>query len=565
MPAIRKTNTVPRSRFDPAKLRELAGETVFARGEAYNRAGKVELLLVDATRVLARVTGSDRYRTELGGQGRAISGRCSCRAFEDWGFCKHMVATGLAANATAEAGGPPAEDPFSRIRRHLRAQGLDALVELVVGIAEEDENLFQRLDLASAMLSDEDDGRVGDRIRRALDRAIGQGYVEYAEVRDWSQRVGLILDGMQDLAAEARGPLARDLAAHAYEQLEDRVEEVDDSDGYCGALMRRAAEIHLAAATSEKPEPVELARDLYARELDDEYGHFFGAAQSYADVLGPAGLAEYRRLALETFATLPPVRRGDRSYSPIRQRLEGILDGFAERDGDVDARIALRAGNLTSSFDYLRLAELCLANGREADALRWAEEGLWMFEDERLDHRLLAFAVARLDKVGRKDDSARLLWRAFESGPTFDLYRQFRERAGVPAIERSIDVLRACMEPKTAPRFYGIGDLVVRILIHEKRFADAWAEAEPGKVSPPVLEALARASEGTFPRQAIEVYVGRIASLVELGGNPGYAEAAALLSHLATLRPAAEQEAHLAELKLRFARKRNFMKLLPAS
>ena len=52
------------------------------------------------------------------------------------------------------------------------------------------------------------------------------------------------------------------------------------------------------------------------------------------------------------------------------------------------------------------------------------------------------------------------------------------------------------------------------------------------------------------------------ARLVGRGGNPNYAEAVALVARMAPLRDAAEQAAYVADLKVRFARKRNFMKLL---
>ena len=48
--------------------------------------------------MLAQVAGTEDYRTELTGRGEDFDGECSCPAFEDWGFCKHMVATALAAN-----------------------------------------------------------------------------------------------------------------------------------------------------------------------------------------------------------------------------------------------------------------------------------------------------------------------------------------------------------------------------------------------------------------------------------------------------------------------------------
>ncbi len=98
-------------RFDVDALRDLAGAKVFARGEIYQRDGQVRILALEPGRVLSQVAGTEDYRTELNGRGKQISGAVLVApAFEDWGFCKHMVATALAANAEggdaeAEGGG----------------------------------------------------------------------------------------------------------------------------------------------------------------------------------------------------------------------------------------------------------------------------------------------------------------------------------------------------------------------------------------------------------------------------------------------------------------------------
>ena len=84
-------------RFDIAALRLLAG-AAFVRGEAYHRDGRVEILAVEPRRVLAQVAGTEDYRVNLLGKGETIKGECTCPAFDDYGFCKHMVATALAAN-----------------------------------------------------------------------------------------------------------------------------------------------------------------------------------------------------------------------------------------------------------------------------------------------------------------------------------------------------------------------------------------------------------------------------------------------------------------------------------
>ena len=87
--------------FDVDALRERAGEKIFARGEAYHRDGRVEVLVLEPQRVLAQVAGSEDDRTTLTGRGKAFGGDCDCPAFAEWDFCKHMVAVALAANAAA--------------------------------------------------------------------------------------------------------------------------------------------------------------------------------------------------------------------------------------------------------------------------------------------------------------------------------------------------------------------------------------------------------------------------------------------------------------------------------
>ena len=98
-----------------------------------------------------------------------------------------------------------------------------------------------------------------------------------------------------------------DFAANlrAIERIERAAESVDDSDGHCGALLERARDIHLAAARAARPEPLQLARDLFAREMEQDSDAFDGAAALYADALGTEGLAEYRRLAAAAWTSCP--------------------------------------------------------------------------------------------------------------------------------------------------------------------------------------------------------------------------------------------------------------------
>jgi uncharacterized Zn finger protein len=553
-----------RPRFDVEALREHAGTKVFARGEAYHRDGQVQILAHEPRRVLAEVAGSEDYRTMLTGRGAEFGGECSCPAFEDWGFCKHMVAVALAANAAGRDAEAKGADTLARIRQHLKNKGIDALVEMILDLAERDAALFRKLELA-ATTTQADRRTLEVRLSKAIDDAMRiRDYIDYRAAPGWASGVDAVLDALAELASGAQAGLALELALRAVERIEQAVESIDDSDGHCSALLERASDIHLAAARTVKPEPVTLARTLFAREMADDYGAFDGAVTAYADVLGEAGLAEYRRLAADAWEKLP-ARQGDRGLPEAAGNygvLRNILDGFAEREGDVAARIALRAKDLSSPWSYLQLAQFCLSQGDAAEALRRAEDGLFVFEDDRPDEGLVFFAADLLSKSGRRSDAEAHLWRAFEKVPSFELYARLRELAGKSACGRAIEFLQVRAGKGERARWHYPAELLIRVLLHEGMFDAAWAAMQAHGASIGTKEALARASEATHAREALEVYAERVDALAKGGGNPAYAEAAALIARMATLRGTAEQAAYLVEIKTRFGRRRNFMALL---
>jgi hypothetical protein len=547
-------------RFDIAALKRVAG-AAFARGEAYHRDGRVELLAVEPGRVLAEVSGSEDYRVRLVRKGEEFGGECTCPAFEDFGFCKHMVATALAANQSAVESAPDA-GAFARIRAHLTAKPADALVSMILELAERDPALFRKLDIASAGDS-LDEKTLSARLRTAIDKATAtRGHVGYNEAGGWAAGVDEALDALDALNSKRDG-LVLTLAERAIDRIESAIGWIDDSDGECSALLERARDIHLRAARGARPEPVAFARDLFHRELEDEYGCFDDAAWLYADVLGEAGLAEYRRLATKAWEKLPPLTGRNRKESAADYSgLSEILDRFADREGDVETRIALRAKDLSSPWKYFELAEFCLKHKGADEALRWAEEGLWTFEDGASDARLVLFAADLLMKAKRRGEAEAVLKRAFDRSPDFNVYLRWREAGGERARDEALSLVERWASGETASFFGHPADLGVKILMHDQQFDAAWAMTRKHRVSRTVKEGLARVSEADHPREALEAYAERVDELAKAGGDPAYSEAAGLVARMRRLRAPAEQAAYIAALKERFRRKRNFMKIL---
>jgi hypothetical protein len=401
-------NKTALTRFDLDALREAVGDKVLTRGRAYHSDGRVEILGVEPNRIRARVAGTENYQTELTGSGRRFSGACTCPAFEREDFCKHLVATALAANAMDAGAANAVRDRFAQVRDYLRAKGTEVLADMIMGIAERDPDLRRHLELAVAM-DGKDDEPLFARFRMAITEATRTSdYIEYRQMRAWAANIEAVLTQLDGLIDKARAPLALRLLDHFFACMDKALQNVDDSDGHGGGLLALASDLHIKACRAGKPEPLALARDLFRRETKWDGDCFSRASETYRTVLGKAGLGEYRRLAREAWAEIKPLRGGARrvrdDQAEKRYRLQSILESFAARDGDIDAWIAIRATDLSSAYAYLQVAKLCADHGRKAEALKWAEEGLWQFEDEP-DRRLVAFATGLRQRLSPKDRS----------------------------------------------------------------------------------------------------------------------------------------------------------------
>ena len=567
-------------RFDVAALRDVAGEKVFARGVAYHEDGQVEIVTFDGTRVLARVIGSEVYRCELVGAGEKFSGECSCPAFSDWGFCKHLVATALAANSLGSGALEQVSSRFAKIREHLRARGVEGLVEMVVGLAERDPSLLKELELSAAAAT-ADDKTLFVQFKKAITEATRtHGFVEYRKMRDWVRGIESLLDRISSLVDNGRAALVLQLLDHFFARMDEALADVDDSDGGGGDVYAKACEIHRAACRQAKPDPVALARALFSREIDSDWEFFHGASEAYEDILGDAGLAEYRRLASEAWQKIKPLRatgrQGQDDQFGAHYALAAVLERFAEREGDVDGVIAIRTRDLSTAYDYLGIAQLCLDHGREPEALKWAEEGLWQFEDTP-DERLIFFACDLYRRIGRGEDADKLLWQAFERRPSIQLYERLKSAADTDRMlvgavrDRALAWLRAQVEKPTgqsAMRWSSPAELFVRMAMAEGLLTDAWMVVNDHGCNEYLLEELAEASEQSHPAEALKVYGDRVERRVRLGGPVNYEHACQIVGRMRILREGlgetAQHAAYLDDLRSRHKAKRNFMKLLTA-
>ncbi|HEY1560228.1 MAG TPA: SWIM zinc finger family protein [Caulobacteraceae bacterium] len=550
---------IARPRFDTAALRDIAGETVFGRGAAYARQGRVRILSVAPTEVRAEVRGSELYHASLAGDGADISGGCSCPAYESWGFCKHLVAVALAVNEASPDELATADEAEARLRAYLEGQTAQALAERLLILARRDGALWRELD-SEAVLAAGDDETILALLYESIEEAIDtDGGIDWRGAGAWAKEVTTVVRRIAGLLAAGRAGVAFAALDHLFDLADDALEEFDDSEREAAAALCEARDLHLAACAKVKPDPVALAAQLFERELTQAFDLWTDARRTYAGPLGKRGRKEYRRLAEAAW------RDGGDRYA--RALVREILDSFAEDDGDVDARIALRAPDANTARDYADLAALCLGAGRREEALAWAEEGVWRLED-RPDRHLTTLTADLMRDAGRRSDAETLLWTAFEREPDERLHRTLKETAADPAgvADRCARAVEARLAAEGASPWSPLPGLLVDILLGEDRADDAWRAARAHRCSEQVVERLARATEGSHPEDAIAAYADLVEANVGRTQNQGYEAACRFLGHLEGLRArqgqSAAHVAHLNSLRTKHKFKRNFIRLL---
>ncbi len=571
--------------LDRRALRLAAGPRSFERGQDYFASGRVGSLAEDRGTIAAKVLGTRPYRVRLWAEGGELQCSCSCPVGQDGSFCKHCVAVGLAwlerQRPDRGTGKKPARPAVTMedVRAWLTAQDRDALVDMLMDQAMDDDRLRQRLLLKAAKRGGK--GLDLDTYRQAIDEAVeAGGFVDYRDACGYASGIEEAIDSIQELLQEGHASAVIELAEYALEAVEQATESVDDSDGYMGGLLERLQELHLEACGKARPDPEELARRLFAWELRTDWDTFYGAAESYADVLGQKGLAAYSKLAEAEWARVPPLGPGrdDADDYGKRFRITHIMEALARRAGDVEALVAVRKRNLSSAWAYLQIAQTYKEAGKRDLALEWAERGLKAFP-ERTDPRLREFLADEYHRRKRHGEAMALIWAQFVDSPGLQQYRNLKAHTGKAGEwtawrSKALELLRQSIaRAKREARDTRWGWFrradhteLVRVFLWEKDLEAAWREAAEGGCSEALWKELAAKREQEHPEEALPVYQRMIEPALGRKNNDAYQEAVELLKKvqdlMARLGRKAEFARYLESVRAAHKPKRNFMKLL---
>jgi uncharacterized Zn finger protein len=571
------------------QLKRLATNRSFARGEAYFKDGRVHSLATHEGASTAIVSGQDDYCVTLRSAEREIDYSCDCPIGLEGEFCKHLVAVGLASlDPDLESNGKPgrkrkragSEDD---LRAYLERQDKDTLVAMLARAAMENRNLRDRLLLEAAQSNPA--GFDIAAYRRSIAHATRtNGFVDYHSAYDYTRRIHQVTESIAALLHDGHASAVIELAEYTLAQLESAIGDMDDSDGYMSDILQELHDLHHLACLEARPEPRALAQRLFEWEMKSDWEIFYGTAETYADVFGAEGLAEYRRLAESKWARIRQLGPGDSDDERYdkRFRITRMMEVLARQTGDPEDLVGIKRRDLSHAYSFLQIAEIYRGAGEHDKALEWAEQGMKSFSQS--DSRLVEFLAREYHRRARHDDAMKLVWHEFVASPSLKNYRELKAHARKvrphsdwPAWkDKALAQLRCVIEKekreekpsKNHWHWAGHADnsRLVEVFLWEKRYDEAWQEASAGGCSSGLWLRVAAAREEEHPGDAVPIYKEMIAPTLKQANNAAYAEAVKLLQKIRELMGrldrVTEFEDYLAALRVEFKRKRNFITLL---
>lgn len=250
-----------------------------------------------------------------------------------------------------------ADDQLADLLGRLDDDTVRAL--LLKAVADHDD-VARALRLASAAPVD----RIAS-LRAEVDDALRtRRHLGYRESIGWAQDAEPVVDELAKEAALAPSQVLLALVERAIGHVVKVILKADDSAGTIGDLARQLLEVHERICDTGVADPVALARWMARFDFDDQ-DFFVVDPVRYASALGDKGLVVFRRTVAE------------RSAAPrVPFAVTYATERLAVLDGDVDRVVALLGGDLTTPYQYIRVAEAMLELERDDEALAWSQRGI---------------------------------------------------------------------------------------------------------------------------------------------------------------------------------------------
>ncbi len=577
-----------------AALTALGCRKVFDRGRTYAASGAVRVIEESAgstARIRAQIDGTQTYETSIRLDGDALAGDCDCPHAADGWFCKHQVALCLTWRDQIAGTAPVVDDAARRkvqaaarraqtqrerraaLHEFLRAQPASALAERLIDLAEHFSEIDREL---RAWQKSAGTTAAPEELRALVSEALAirGGFMPWSQVATWLRQAQVILPLLRS-ARERDAGSAAGVALHALRRGWAATQKADDSSGAIGDLCHAIAAEWIACLQATAPQPASFGDTWLRVLLEDPFGCV--DARIVEQVMGEAALTRYRSLLAEQWRKADESRSHETDYR--LRRIEALHIDALERSGDIDGALAVLRADLSEPHRCREITRFLEKHGRLREAFASAEDANRRFPaDWQIEEDLLR----AYERDGWTNEAHALRRRQFEARPDVQRYT-LALKSGVEAgLDR--EALRAGLfrfmeqlEEKhlRAPRPHMMNarereiagrrnvSLRAHVLHAEGRLEEALQLVQPPSVChPQILREIALGLGKSRHKVAIEL-LQRVFVLEMCTAQTPYREGLALVNEIAARMDGKSRAAWLAQLRVEFKAKRNFVRELP--
>jgi SWIM zinc finger len=546
-----------------AVLRAATDPGRFGHGREY--VDSVGSMTVRGRKATAIVDLTEAYEVSLDWSAPTLEGTCTCPDFAEGGFCKHLVAFGLALLGRARIVDLP-DEPTAAVDEYLDQLGREELIELIGRLAECDPRAADLL-RAEAAAARRGDAVDADALAREGTAALsGPRFVDYRASYGVALEAEDLLDRLERLLAAGAADAVAKALLRATKRLRQILLHADDSSGVIGSAGQRAVELYARACREGNPNPVPLAKWLVKFRRDSP-GWPAVELSMFIDAFDERALAEYRQAVDRWSADTAAVEDFNR-YEVFAALLE-----LADHDGDIDRAIELLSSDSVHAA-YGSIICRLLTAGRRLEAVDWLDRAVAagrisaIAYGSRNDYFVTPDqAVELYVSAGRSEDALAVLQAAFLArvGPeSWHALLEFADAHGRREEMRRWAVERS---EEQAGRAHGSGADLISIYLADGLLEEAWSAAERFGAGS-AWKTLADASARSRPREAAELYRAQIDAKLLHANTRVYPEVARMLPAMRSLSEAAGDlnrfEEYLADVRSRYARRSSLMGALQA-
>lgn len=268
-----------------------------------------------------------------------------------------------------------------------------------------------------------------DSMERAIEAALCPG-----SFISWNA-AGSFVDDVQDVADNIGEIIEREpkRAVRLFETFiaacHEKADEIDDSSGDFGMLVKDLFRCWIKARQAAKDDPDRTANFLLSWMENDTYGFCYNLDHEAVKVLDKKGLDAFVHQVRSKFELTPIENNKEKRFPGYSHRRWGdVLKTLLAAQRNVDAYIELCEQTELEIKDCIAVAKIYKGRRRNKDALSWVERGLEIARSGSRksyeEYELRELKRALLSKLGRPEDALQSAWSEFEAHPNIFTYKE---------------------------------------------------------------------------------------------------------------------------------------------